>query len=111
MSSRAGKRDSDSSESTLSDSTSWIRWYCELRGNEFFCEIDEEFVQDDFNLTGLATMVPNYEYALDVILDVENGTHAVLLTGLRGTRHQRKKKKKKKKKAFVTDKFGVARRR
>jgi hypothetical protein len=71
-------RDSDSSDSTLSDSTSWIRWYCDLRGNEFFCEIDEEFIQDDFNLTGLAALVPNYEYALDVILDVENGEHRVL---------------------------------
>jgi len=71
-------RDSDSSDSTLSDSTSWIRWYCDLRGNEFFCEIDEEFIQDDFNLTGLAALVPNYEYALDVILDVENGEQRVL---------------------------------
>jgi hypothetical protein len=46
-------------------------WFCSLKGNEFFAQVDREFIQDDFNLTGLSSLVPHYEEALDTILDVE----------------------------------------
>ncbi|EOD26246.1 hypothetical protein EMIHUDRAFT_73613, partial [Emiliania huxleyi CCMP1516] len=66
---------SEEEESELSqsenDDATWVSWFCSLKGNEFFVEVDEDFIQDDFNLTGLSTQVPFYEHALDLILDVD----------------------------------------
>jgi casein kinase II subunit beta len=58
---------SDSSD----DDYAWIPWFCSLKGNEFFCEIESSYVQDGFNLTGLSTQIPYYDYALDMVLDIE----------------------------------------
>jgi casein kinase II subunit beta len=73
------------SESTLSSSVSasfdmsssegapesWISSFCSLMGHEFFAEVSEDFIEDDFNLTGLQSQVPRYKEALEMILDVE----------------------------------------
>lgn len=50
---------------------SWITSFCGLLGHEYFAEVSEDFIEDDFNLTGLQSQVPMYKEALEMILDVE----------------------------------------
>ncbi len=53
------------------DEVYWIQWFVSLKGNEFICEVEEEYIQDEFNLTGINAIVPFYNYALDMVLDVD----------------------------------------
>jgi casein kinase II subunit beta len=57
---------------------SWVGWFCSIKGNEFFCEVDEDYIQDDFNLSGLSSQVPYYDYALELILDADSGQDEIL---------------------------------
>jgi casein kinase II subunit beta len=40
----------------------WIQWFCQLEGNEFFVEIDEEFIMNGSNLVGISKQVNNFRY-------------------------------------------------
>lgn len=53
----------------------WIAWFCSLTGHHYFVEVAEEFIEDDFNLTGLNSIVPFYKEALEMILDLEPGNN------------------------------------
>jgi casein kinase II subunit beta len=45
---------------------SWISSFCSLIGHEYYAEVSEEFIEDDFNLTGLQNQVAMYKEALEV---------------------------------------------
>ncbi|EKX74019.1 casein kinase II beta chain, putative [Theileria equi strain WA] len=60
--------DSDSSEDSQSE-VSWIEWYCNLKGNQYYIQVDEAFIRDEFNLVGLQYHVTCYTRALQLILD------------------------------------------
>ena len=44
----------------------------QIKGNEMFVQVDDEYINDEFNLTGLSSDVPYYDYALDTILDIDS---------------------------------------
>ncbi|KAI0053011.1 hypothetical protein FA95DRAFT_1601368 [Auriscalpium vulgare] len=57
--------------STPTSSLTWVSWFCSLPGHDYFCEVAEDFIEDDFNLTGLNVMVPFWKEAMEMVLDVE----------------------------------------
>ena len=61
----------DYSTNSESDyANSWITWFLSTKGNEYFVEIDDDYLMDRFNLTGLnGEVVKDYSRALDMILD------------------------------------------
>ena len=56
------------SESESGENRYWVEWFLSRKENEFFCDIDEDYILDKFNLTGL-TDVPHFQLALDMIND------------------------------------------
>jgi Casein kinase II regulatory subunit len=50
-----------------------ISYWCSITGHEYFTEVPEPFIEDQFNLTGLNGQVPFYNEALSMILDGDYG--------------------------------------
>lgn len=66
-----GEGDDDSIVTDSSGMGPWVCNFCSLVGHEYFTEVTEEFIEDEFNLTGLSSMVPHYKEALELILDLD----------------------------------------
>ncbi|KAG8533225.1 uncharacterized protein KY384_002008 [Bacidia gigantensis] len=64
------KMEEFASETDSEYTSYWRDWFISSRGNEYFCEIDEDYLTDRFNLTGLNAEVQYYQYALDLVTDV-----------------------------------------
>jgi len=61
----------EESEDELSGENGWIQWFCGLKGHEFFAQVEEEYIRDNFNLCGLRGRFQYYDHALEMILSTE----------------------------------------
>ncbi|CEG83646.1 Putative Casein kinase II subunit beta [Rhizopus microsporus] len=61
----------DSASMDLDQPQSWISWFCSAPNHKYYAEIDEKFIEDPFNLSGLSSQVPLYKETLEVILNME----------------------------------------
>ncbi|TID21051.1 hypothetical protein CANINC_003546 [Pichia inconspicua] len=57
----------DTSESEYSEF--WIDWFLGNKGNEYFCDVDVDYITDRFNLTGLNQYVERILLLVDIISD------------------------------------------
>ena len=53
---------SSESEYSSDEAAGWIQWFCNLEDHQFFCEVDDEFIRDSFNLYGIKQKFNNYKY-------------------------------------------------
>ncbi|GIX63023.1 casein kinase II subunit beta [Babesia caballi] len=47
----------------------WVEWYCNLKGNQYYVQVDTDYIRDEFNLVGLQQQVNYYNHAIRMILD------------------------------------------
>ena len=57
------------SESESDYTEYWIDWFLGNKGNEYFCDVDVEYITDRFNLTGLNQYVDRMSLLVDIISD------------------------------------------
>ena len=60
----------------------WVHRFCTELGNDFFCEVDQDFFRDFSNLVGLDEEVLHFEQALDIIL----GKNGYTLTAMESSK-------------------------
>ena len=57
----------------------WIDWFC--RANPYFVDVDEDYIDDQFNLVGLQDAVPYYVESLEYIQDIQGIATALTCHG------------------------------
>lgn len=71
----SGYHDINPVRDNASDSSSefteyWIDLFLRIKGNEYFCDIDDDYIRDRFNLTGLNQEVSKLPTLVDIITDM-----------------------------------------
>ncbi|KAL4476836.1 hypothetical protein ABPG72_010673 [Tetrahymena utriculariae] len=50
----------------------WISWFCALEDHQFLCEVDDDYIRDNFNLYGIKQKFNHYNDTIEMILSSES---------------------------------------
>ena len=56
----------------------WIQWFCQLEGNDYFVEINDDFVRKSIVKYKINKIVPGYKRLLKTILSSEQPSEELL---------------------------------
>lgn len=58
----------------MSTEPTWQEWFLSLRGNEYYCPVDIQFIEDRFNLTGIGHDIPQFKKAYELVVGSYNAS-------------------------------------
>ncbi|CAH6722244.1 casein kinase II subunit beta' [[Candida] jaroonii] len=70
MTSRNGITEEYHTDSSSDFTEYWIDLFLGIKGHEYFCDIDEDYIRDKFNLTGLNQEVSKLSVLIDILTDI-----------------------------------------
>jgi len=59
---------SDSTSSDFSEEETCIDWLLAQEGNHLLCRVEEDYIEDNFNLYGLSKIIPNFRDSIRLLL-------------------------------------------
>jgi casein kinase II subunit beta len=78
----------DSSSSDFSDDETCIEWLLSQEGNHILCRIEEDYIEDNFNLYGLNKIIPNFRESIRLLLSDAQSVEGCLSAGWTGPPYQ-----------------------
>lgn len=79
---------SDSTSSDFSEEETCIDWLLSQEGNHLLCRIEEDYIEDNFNLYGLSKIIPNFRDSIRLLLSDSASVEGCLEEGWTGPSYE-----------------------
>jgi len=79
---------SDSTSSDFSEEETCIDWLLSQEGNHLLCRVEEDYIEDNFNLYGLNKIIPNFRDSIRLLLSDSASVEGCLEEGWVGPSYE-----------------------
>lgn len=79
---------SDSTSSDFSEEETCIDWLLSQEGNHLLCRVEEDYIEDNFNLYGLSKIIPNFRDSIRLLLSDSASVEGCLEEGWVGPTYE-----------------------